>query len=56
MCLVTGRSQRHMQAIAQFVRSVYKKKTYDKNNIPRTEGGHSKDWMAIDLGKNQTLR
>lgn len=50
MCIVTGKSQRHMKAIAQFVRRVYKKKRQTNDIIPKLEGAESKDWMAIDLG------
>lgn len=50
ICLVNGKSQKHMQAIIQFVRKVYKQKRNDGDVIPRTEGGESKDWIALDLG------
>lgn len=50
ICIVTGKSYRHMQAIAQFVRRVYKKKCDENDIIPRVEGETSKEWMALDLG------
>ncbi|VEN52554.1 unnamed protein product [Callosobruchus maculatus] len=50
ICVVTGKSQRHMQALVQFVRRVYKQKRHETDLIPKTEGEMSKDWIAIDLG------
>ncbi|CAH1117485.1 unnamed protein product [Phaedon cochleariae] len=50
ICIVSGKSQRHMQAIAQFVRRVYKMKRHQGDIIPKLEGENSKDWMALDLG------
>lgn len=47
-----GRSQRHMLAVASFVRRVFKKK-YDADRgdvIPKIEGENSQDWIALDLG------
>lgn len=52
MCLVSGKSQKHMQAMAQFVRRVYKQKRNEYDFIPRIEGEKSKDWIALDLGNN----
>ncbi|XP_068903268.1 uncharacterized protein [Tenebrio molitor] len=50
MCIVSGKSHRHMKAIAQFVRKIYKKKMHKTDLIPILEGEASKDWMALDLG------
>lgn len=50
ICLVTGRSHKHMRAIAQFVRTVFKKKMHKHEIIPKVEGNESKDWIALDLG------
>jgi ribosomal silencing factor RsfS len=49
--IVTGKSKRHMSAVAEFVRKLYKKKRYPYDLIPRIEGENSKDWMALDLGR-----
>lgn len=49
--VVTGKSQRHMSAVAEFVRKLYKKKRHPHDLIPRIEGENSKDWMALDLGR-----
>ena len=51
MCVVTGKSVKHMQAISQFVRKVYKKKRHKSDPVPKLEGAESKDWMALDLGE-----
>lgn len=50
MCITTGKSPKHMQAIAQFVRRVYKHKRDKSDVVPRLEGENSKDWLALDLG------
>ncbi|GJQ86602.1 hypothetical protein Trydic_g7835 [Trypoxylus dichotomus] len=50
ICIVTGKSYRHMQAIAEFIKKVYKRKRNENDIIPRIEGENSRDWMAIDLG------
>lgn len=42
-----------MQAIAQFVRKVYKQKRHENDVVPRLEGQGSKEWLAIDLGKKK---
>lgn len=51
ICIVTGKSQKHIEAIAQFVRRVYKQKMYKTDTIPKSEGANCRDWMALDLGK-----
>ncbi|CAH0556553.1 unnamed protein product [Brassicogethes aeneus] len=51
MCVVSGKSQRHMRAIAQFVKRVYKQKKQKSDIVPKLEGENSKDWIALDLGK-----
>ncbi|XP_029156091.1 uncharacterized protein LOC114928890 [Nylanderia fulva] len=48
--VVTGRSQKHMSALATFVRKVYKLKRHPTDLIPKIEGENSKDWLALDLG------
>nr|CAH7729833.1 unnamed protein product [Callosobruchus chinensis] len=50
ICVVSGKSQRHMQALIQFVRRVYKQKRHQTDLVPKAEGEMSKDWIAIDLG------
>ncbi|CAH2231380.1 mitochondrial assembly of ribosomal large subunit protein 1 [Pararge aegeria] len=50
MCIVSARSKRHILALAEFVRKVYKKKCYKNDQIPRIEGKDSDEWMALDLG------
>ncbi|RLU20072.1 hypothetical protein DMN91_006678 [Ooceraea biroi] len=48
--VVTGKSQKHMKALATFVRKVYKLKRYKTDLIPKIEGENATDWIAIDLG------
>ncbi|CAG9760142.1 unnamed protein product [Ceutorhynchus assimilis] len=48
--VVSGRSQRHMQAMAQFVKRVYKLKRNSLDIVPKVEGENSPDWIAMDMG------
>lgn len=50
MVVITARSFRHMKAIAEFVRKMYKMKRGKKDLIPKIEGKNSEEWMALDLG------
>ncbi|XP_058124645.1 uncharacterized protein LOC131281403 [Anopheles ziemanni] len=50
LCIVSGRSVRHMRGLAEFVRKVYKMKRHPTDLIPKIEGESSSDWMALDLG------
>ncbi|KAF5277701.1 hypothetical protein FQR65_LT03681 [Abscondita terminalis] len=50
ICIASGRSQKHLNAIVQFVRRVYKQKRHSDDEIPKLEGKNSKDWLALDLG------
>lgn len=50
ICIVSARSKRHIQALAEFVRKVYKKKCCQSDLIPRIEGKDSGQWVALDLG------
>lgn len=48
--IVTGRSNKHMKALASFVRKVYKLKKHKTDILVKIEGKNSKDWIALDLG------
>ncbi|XP_067007869.2 uncharacterized protein [Anabrus simplex] len=48
--VVTGKSQRHMKAMAEFIRKAFKRKMHAGDQIPKIEGENSKDWIAMDLG------
>lgn len=50
LVVVTGKSQKHMIALATFIRKVYKLKRHKTDLIPTIEGKESKDWIALDLG------
>lgn len=50
ICVVSSRSGRHMLAMAEFIRRVFKKKCNKNERIPIIEGKKSTDWMALDLG------
>lgn len=49
-CVVTGKSYRHMIAMSEFVRKMYKVKKGGKDLFAKIEGKSSKDWIAMDLG------
>lgn len=55
VCVVTGHSDRHRKAMAQFVRKLFKLKRHSGDILPKIEGENSKAWMAMDLGKVQRL-
>ncbi|CAG9567361.1 unnamed protein product [Danaus chrysippus] len=50
ICVVSARSKRHILALAEFIRKVYKKKCFKSDPIPRIEGKDSDEWVALDLG------
>ncbi|XP_044753101.1 uncharacterized protein K12H4.2 [Coccinella septempunctata] len=50
ICVVSVKSSRHMHAVSQFVRRVYKMKKNKNDIVPKLEGASSKDWQALDLG------
>lgn len=48
--IVTAKSYKHMSALAEYVRKVFKLKMHKTDIIPKIEGPGSKDWIALDLG------
>ncbi|XP_011695265.1 PREDICTED: uncharacterized protein LOC105454385 [Wasmannia auropunctata] len=48
--VTTGSSRKHMNALATFIRKVYKMKKHRNEAMPKIEGKNSNDWMALDLG------
>lgn len=50
LVVITARSHRHMKAIAEFVRKMYKIKRGKHDIIPKIEGKNSEEWMAMDMG------
>lgn len=50
LVIATGRSKRHLLGLAEYVRSVYKKKRDSTDRIPHIEGENSSEWVALDLG------
>lgn len=55
MVICSGRSYRHMLSTAEFVRRMFKIKRVKGDILPRIEGGKSRDWMAMDLGRFDNL-
>lgn len=50
ICVVTGRSHRHMIGMSEYIRRVFKLKKHRGDIVPKIEGATAKDWMAMDLG------
>ncbi|PVD38308.1 hypothetical protein C0Q70_00920 [Pomacea canaliculata] len=50
MVIVTGKSLRHMRAMAASVEWLYKKKRASTDRQFKLEGRDCKDWFAMDLG------
>lgn len=50
MVVITARSHRHMKAMAEFVRKMFKIKCGKGDVIPKIEGKNSDEWLAMDLG------
>ncbi|CAK9799403.1 Mitochondrial assembly of ribosomal large subunit protein 1 [Anthophora quadrimaculata] len=48
--IVSGKSHKHMNALAAFIRKVYKLKKHKSDFMPKIEGKNSKNWIALDLG------
>lgn len=50
LVIATGKSARHILAMSEFIRKVFKKKMNSDDKVPVLEGKNSKNWMALDLG------
>lgn len=48
--VVSGRSRKHLLAMAEFIKKLYKRKKDERDYFPVIEGKEANDWMAIDLG------
>lgn len=48
--IATGRSQKHLMSIADFVHKLFKKKRRPSDNIPRIVNKKPLDWIALDIG------
>lgn len=48
--VASSKSQRHMNAVTQFVKKVYKQKKLSNDIMPILEGKNSSDWVAMDMG------
>lgn len=49
--IATGRSQKHLMSIADFIHKLFKKKRRPSDNIPRIVNKKPIDWIALDIGK-----
>lgn len=55
MVIITGRSNKHLYSMAEYVKKLFKRKRHENDRIPKIEGSTSKlgkynDWLAMDLG------
>lgn len=50
MVITTGRSAKQMEAVAEFIRKVFKRRALPSDPLPVIEGKNNKDWIAMDLG------
>jgi len=48
--IATGRSQKHLMSIADFVHKLFKKKRRPSDSIPRLVNKKPIDWIALDIG------
>ncbi|XP_060846729.1 mitochondrial assembly of ribosomal large subunit protein 1-like isoform X1 [Rhopalosiphum padi] len=48
--IATGRSQKHLKSIADFVHKLFKKKRRPSDSIPRLVNKKPIDWIALDIG------
>lgn len=47
---VNGKSARHMKALGEYIRKLYKLKRHPSDMLPKIEGQPSEEWLAMDLG------
>lgn len=50
LVVVTGRSRRHLLGLAEYIRSIFKRKKHSSDITPKIEGENSSEWIALDLG------
>ncbi|CAH1731521.1 unnamed protein product [Aphis gossypii] len=48
--IATGKSQKHLMSIADFVHKLFKKKRRPSDSIPRLVNKKPIDWIALDIG------
>lgn len=49
--IATGKSQKHLMSIADFVHKLFKKKRRPSDSIPRLVNKKPIDWIALDIGE-----
>lgn len=49
--IVSGKSQKHLMSIAEFVNKLFKRKRNPTDKLPRILNKKPIDWIALDLGK-----
>jgi ribosomal silencing factor RsfS len=53
IAIVTGKSSKHMNALAVYIHKIYKAKRRKHDLIPVIEGKDTNDWIALDLGNSK---
>lgn len=49
--IASGKSQKHLMSIAEFVHKLFKKKRKPTDSIPRIVNKKPIDWIALDIGR-----
>lgn len=50
--IASGKSEKHLLSISEFVHKLFKKKRRPTDSIPRFVNKKPLDWIAVDLGKS----
>jgi len=53
--IASGRSQKHLMSIAEFVRKLFKKKRKPTDRVPLIVNKKPLDWVALDIGELLTV-
>lgn len=54
--IASGKSQKHLMSIAEFVHKLFKKKRKPKDSIPRIVNKKPLDWIALDIGEFSIIK
>lgn len=52
--IASGKSQKHLMSVIEFVHKLFKKKKRPTDRVPRIVNNKPVDWLALDLGKCST--
>lgn len=49
--IASGKSQKHLMSVVEFVHKLYKKKKRPADSVPKIVNKKPVDWIALDLGE-----